>query len=64
MGEFSCSHIEEENNDMIKENIGDPDINLKQKVADHDIIQFPNNYIPKGLVPLEKLFDQNDVPRS
>lgn len=23
-----------------------------------------NNFIPKGLIPLEKLFDQNDVPKN
>jgi hypothetical protein len=27
----------------------------------HQIVQLPNNYIPKGLVPLERLFDRNDV---
>ena len=28
-----------------------------------DIIQLKRNYIPKGLIPLEKLFDQNDVAK-
>ena len=27
-----------------------------------NIVQLPSNHIPKGLVPLEKLFDHNDVP--
>jgi ribonuclease HI len=35
---------------------------LKIKMGQHDIVQLPNNYIPRGLVPLEKLFDHNDVP--
>ena len=26
-----------------------------------DIIQLKNNFIPRGLIPLEKNFDQNDV---
>lgn len=26
------------------------------------ILQLKRNFIPRGLVPLEKLFDQNDVP--
>lgn len=39
-------------------------MNFKQKINNHDIIQSPNNNIPKGLVPLEKLFDQNEVPKS
>lgn len=30
----------------------------------HNIIQLSNNFITKGLVPLEKLSDQNDVPRN
>jgi hypothetical protein len=31
------------------------------KIANHQIIQLPSNHIPKGLVPLERLFDGNDV---
>jgi hypothetical protein len=26
-----------------------------------NIVQLPSNHIPKGLVPLERLFDRNDV---
>ena len=33
-------------------------------MVDHDIIQLSNNFIPKDLIPLEKLFDQNDVLRN
>ena len=29
-----------------------------------DIIQLKNNSIPKGLVPLEDLFDKNDVAKN
>jgi hypothetical protein len=29
-----------------------------------DILQLKNNIIPKGLVPLEKFFDENDVDRN
>ena len=40
--------------------------NLEQKyhnrIAGHEIMQLPTNYIPKELVPLERIFDQNDVP--
>ena len=28
----------------------------------HNIVQLPSNYIPRGLVPLEELFDYNDIP--
>jgi ribonuclease HI len=34
---------------------------LLDKVVDHQIIQLPSNHIPRGLVPLERLFDGNDV---
>ena len=35
---------------------------MKDKVADQNIVQLPSNYIPRGLVPLEDLFDHNDIP--
>jgi hypothetical protein len=31
------------------------------EIANHQIIQLPSNHIPKGLIPLERLFDGNDV---
>jgi hypothetical protein len=31
-------------------------------IVGHKILQLPTNHIPKGLVPLERIFDQNDVP--
>jgi hypothetical protein len=31
------------------------------KIVNHHIVQFPSNHIPRGLVPLEILFDGNDV---
>jgi ribonuclease HI len=34
---------------------------LKNKIAAHEIVQLSTNKIPKGLVPLERLFDSNDV---
>jgi hypothetical protein len=30
-------------------------------VACHDIVELKTNHIPKGIVPLEILFDSNDV---
>jgi hypothetical protein len=33
-------------------------------IAGRDIVWLKSNIIPKGLVPLEKLFDNNDVARS
>ena len=37
-------------------------LKLKDKVADQNIVQLPSKYIPRGLVPLEELFDHNDIP--
>ena len=37
---------------------------LKNMTASKDIIQLKGNYIPKGLIPLEKIFDQNDVAKD
>jgi hypothetical protein len=34
------------------------------QIVGRDIVQLKSNIIPKGLVPLEKLFDNNDVARS
>ena len=33
-------------------------------IVDHEIIQLKNNCIPKGLVPLDKLFENNDVANN
>jgi hypothetical protein len=34
---------------------------LLRKIAHHHIVQLPSNHIPKRLVPLERLFEENDV---
>jgi len=59
--EFCLLQIDEDNLDMVNPQAND-DSDLNFKIADHDIIQLSNNFIPKGLIPLEKLFDYNDVP--
>ena len=41
-----------------------PHPQLKNRIGQENIVQLPNNHIPKGLVPLEKLFDHNDVPHK
>ena len=56
--EFSDMHIYQENLNMEESK----KLKLKDKVGDQNIVQFPSNYIPRGLVPLEELFDHNDVP--
>ena len=34
----------------------------EEKIAGSKVLQLKGNIIPKGLVPLERLFDKNDVP--
>jgi hypothetical protein len=58
VNEFSVLHIDQ-----------DPDLEgdprpeeFVNKIANHQIIQLPNNHILRILVPLERLFDGNDVP--
>lgn len=58
---FSVLQIDE-NRYEISENTSENDTSdFISKNFDHDIIQLSNNFIPKGLIPLEILFDQNDV---
>ena len=58
MDEFSDMHIDQENLNMEESK----QLKLKDKVTEHNIVQLPSNYIPRGLVPLEELFDHNDIP--
>jgi len=57
--EFSTVNIDED-----PDTEGEPDHHLGgflNKITDHQIIQLPSNHIMKGLIPLERLFDGNDV---
>jgi hypothetical protein len=41
---------------------GDPPSEVfLNKIVNHQIIQLPSNHILRGLVPLERMFDKNDV---
>ena len=33
----------------------------KDSIADHKIVELKGNFIPKGLVPLERLFSKDDT---
>jgi ribonuclease HI len=64
IGEFSETHPDQENqNDpmWIMQEGEDPET-FREKIADHRMLVLKNNQIPKGLIPLERLFDQNDIP--
>jgi hypothetical protein len=55
--EFYASHIYQDRD--TKET---PHANIfLNKTVDHQIVQLPSNHIPKRLVPLEILFDRDDV---
>jgi hypothetical protein len=55
--EFSSLHIDQDHDPEITSHA---DVFLS-KIANHHIVQLPSNHIPKGLIPLERLFDGNDV---
>jgi ribonuclease HI len=55
--DFSALHIDQ---DPDPEGEPHPEV-FANKIANHQIIQLPSNHIPRGLVPLERLFDKNDV---
>jgi ribonuclease HI len=55
--EFSEMHIDR---DSVSEERLDGG-NFLNKIAERNIVQLPSNHIPRGLVPLERLFDRNDV---
>jgi ribonuclease HI len=64
IGEFSETHPDQENqNDpmWIMQEDEDPET-FREKIADHRMLVLKNNQIPKGLIPLQRLFDQNDIP--
>ena len=58
VGEFAERHIDQENETMEECSQS----KLKSEIDRGSIVQLPSNHIPKGLVPLEKLFNHNDVP--
>ena len=58
IGSFEDSQIdleveESDQSDMSK--------NMKHSIGDQKIIHLKDNIFPRGLVPLERLFDANDV---
>lgn len=56
--EFSEMQIDQENEDLEESSQSQ----LRNKIGKDIIVQRPSNHIPKGLIPLERLFAQNDVP--
>ena len=54
---FSALHIDQDSDSEAYLYAG----NFMNMIVDHHIVRLPRNQIPKGLVPLERLFDNNDV---
>ena len=62
-GEFESLKLDQEN--MFEEGeSAKPDPEFPTQLVGKDIIQLKSNTIPRGLVPLEEIFDSNDVARS
>jgi hypothetical protein len=60
--EFSNISIDRDNeNDDVEVHAANV---LQESVVGHKIIELKTNHLPKGLVPLERLFDHNDVSRK
>jgi hypothetical protein len=55
--DFSALHIDEGPDEGPNHHPGE----LLNKVAHHHIIQLSSNHIPRGMIPLERLFDGNDM---
>ena len=55
--EFYEMQIDQEN-EALEE---DPQSQLRNKIRKDSIVQLPSDHIPKGSIPLERLFGQNDV---
>jgi len=62
--EFFETHIDQENqNDptwIMRE--GENLEKFQDKIENHRMLLLKNNQIPKDLIPLESLFDQDDIP--
>jgi hypothetical protein len=70
--DFECANIDVDSDDdsVNKLDLEDDSVNkldseeINEKDEDSDILQLKNNILPRGLVPLEELFDFNDVAKK
>jgi len=58
VGEFSNMEIDDCEEDKVEEI---SENKWEEKIAGSKVLQLKGNIIPRGLVPLERLFDKNDV---
>jgi hypothetical protein len=61
--EFYATHIDQEDEKDNEQNSHNShsDPKLQNMIANHKLMVLRNNQTPKGLVPLEKLFDKDDM---
>ena len=60
--EFSNISIDQDNeNDDLEVHVANI---LQDSIVGHKIIELKTNHLPKGMVPLERLFDDNDVSKK
>lgn len=63
IGEFFASRIDQEDeSENEKEEISDDTPPWRDTIAYHKILQLKSNVVARGIIPLEKIFDKNDVP--
>ena len=56
-GDFSNSLIDQDQDEEVE----DADEYSKNEIVGHKIIKLKGNFIPKGLVPLERIFSKDDT---
>ena len=57
IGEFSNSLIDQDQNDEVDYTVE----YSENTIVKHKIIELKGNFIPKGLVPLERIFSKDDT---
>ena len=62
-GDFENLKIDQNNMNKDEES-AEPEPAYLTQLASKDIIQLKSNSFPRGLVPLEDIFDNNDVAKS
>ena len=60
--EFECANIDVYSDNDTVNKLDSEEIN--EKYENSYILQLKNNILPRGLVPLEELFDFNDVDKK
>jgi hypothetical protein len=65
INEFSSTQLDshdEENGETMAETKMQITSEFSEYMARHKVLKIKNKFTPKGLVPLEQVFDKNDVP--